>query len=112
MEINNPAMYRELSRPFETIEDANEALTAFEKDLYELRVKHRIPDLLFVMRVSVLYEDGEEGAPVAVGMFGDENQMESLAGVAYGRANAERQERIAKVVKQAMRAIEQPKTRR
>ena len=102
--FNAPDNYREISVPFENVEIANAAVQAFQTELYELRNKHRIQDLVFVAQVAVKYAEGE-GSPTVVGMFGDENKMESLTGFAYGRASAMRQERISRVVEDACSAI-------
>lgn len=108
--FRNEENYRDLSKPFDSVADANAAIDAFQTELYALRNKHRIRDLVFVLQVSVTYPEGE-GSPTLAGMFGDTNKMEGLAGFAFGRASAERQERINKIVEDSCEAIRAPKKR-
>lgn len=103
--INSPATYRKMCEPFANIAEANKATTDFQDELYELRVKHRIKDFAFVAEVNVLGESGDEYSPMIAGMLGDATKMEGLFAFAYGRAAAERQERITSTVSDACKAI-------
>lgn len=102
--------YRNLSVPFASSDEANEAISAFQDELYALRNKYRIRDLLFVMQVPVLYrnEAGEiegEGEPILVGHYGDELKSESIAGYAFGHMGAVRQKRTAEYVTRAAKSL-------
>lgn len=101
----DPETYRELCIPFNGPEAANESLIKFQKELYDLRCKYRICDLLFVAQVPIKYEDGEEGSPILIGHYGDIGKSEAMAHFAAGRTSAERQERVAKLVERAAKSI-------
>lgn len=58
-EIFKPDTYRAMSEPFESASDLSEALTEFYADLRELRAKHRIADVLVVVKDAYLHEEGE-----------------------------------------------------
>ena len=109
---NNPDLYRELSAPFESIDEANKNFTEFQDQLYELRKKHRIADLLFVAQVPVKYDDGEQGTPIVVGMFGDETKMEAITAYALGYAQSQRQERIARIMGESSRGVKNAQKRK
>lgn len=55
--INDPSRYAECSAPFETLDKANEALTAFFGDVMESRKKHRIGDAYVIVHIT--YTDAE-----------------------------------------------------
>lgn len=109
--FHNEGLYRELSIPFETVEDANDNITQFCDALYELRKKHRIRDLLFVIRVGCKREDDESDATI-VNYFGNSLSMEGIAAYAYGQLSGERQEMIAEEIKHAAKAIRNQKRRK
>ena len=111
MEAIAPATYRELSVP-KPPEQAQQDWEAFCNAVYELRVRHRIPDLYLVARVLVQYEEGGEGVAHTRAHFGDELQAEQMVAWAFGYEQAERQQRIASVALEASRAIRHPKTRK
>ena len=97
--------YRKLTEPFATAAEAEEACTNFLEEAYELRNKYRIHDIVYVIQISVKYEDGTVGSPVVFGSFGDEEKVESLAGFAYGMAAGRRQERIAKIIETTSKSV-------
>lgn len=100
-EKHNPDRYRELSKPFESIDAANKALELFYEELAELRAKHKIQDVLTVVQVTMLHEDGEEGQAFTSMHCGSELAAEGMAAWAYGSESAKRQERITKLATQA-----------
>lgn len=69
---------------------------AFIEELYALRNKYRIPDVLLVAEMYAAYEDGHEGILHSFTSFGDPEHSERLAAFALGQASALRQERVAK----------------
>lgn len=112
MEERGQQTYRELSVPFPSVDEANENVQAFHKELYELRKKYRFRELLYVIESAVIYDSGTESDVRLLGYFGDLNQQEALAAWAFGQASAERQERIAGIAAEAVRAIKNPSTRK
>lgn len=108
-----PDVYRELCKPFETLEEANKAFESFQEELYELRKKHRVRDLVFIAQIGVKYDDGDEGSPIVLGMFGNEEKMEAMTAYALGRASAERQERVTRMTESGLKqAIKAPKRKK
>jgi hypothetical protein len=101
----SPETYRELCIPFNGPDAANENLIKFQKELYDLRCRYRICELLFIAQVPIKYPDGDEGSPTLVGYYGDKDKAEGMAHFAAGRMSAERQERIAKVAEKASKSI-------
>ena len=87
MKNSDPKLYRKLSEPFESQEAANSALQAFQEELYELRVKHRIRDLAFVAQI-VIAKDEDEFEAMVSNHYGDSLKEVILFGYAYGRATA------------------------
>jgi hypothetical protein len=100
-----PDNYRELSKPFDGPEAANKALAAFQDELYELRNKHRIANFYWVAKIPLKYEDGDEGEQFVVAHYGDELKREEMAAFAFGYESSHRQERIAKLLKHATKAV-------
>jgi hypothetical protein len=82
----DPETYRKMSEPFENPEAANAALSAFQGELYELRLKHRIKDLAFVCEINISHgENGERPAIVSNG-YGDSMRLPVLLAYALGEA--------------------------
>lgn len=105
MNKNDPDNYREMSAPFASPEEADAALRAFADEFYALRNKYRIADILAVVNVSIRYEDGRVGEVVTRSYYGNEHKAESLAAWSMGYEQSERQARIAKVLRDATRAV-------
>lgn len=110
--FQNEKLYRSLCEPFPSVDAANAAFTEFQADLYALREKHRICELLFVAQIPVAYVEGDEGRQMVVGMFGDEHRMESMAGYAYGKSSSMRQARVARDVELACDAVRPAKNKK
>jgi hypothetical protein len=110
MEAQNPACYRECSAP-KPPEQAQQDWEAFCQAVYDLRVKHRIPDLYLVARMVLQYEEGE-GQALTRAHFGDELQAEQMVAWALGYEQCQRQERIASVILDAGKALRAGKNRR
>lgn len=94
----SPDNYRELSKPFKSQEEADAAIHAFWDELYELRNKHRIPDLTVVLCANVKPEDEDEGTVMLESHMGDELKRETMLAWAFGRAQADRQGNIARLI--------------
>lgn len=80
--------YHRLSQPFESAAKAEAALDAFFEDLYEIREKHNLPDLMVVVRIPL--PEGDSFTTVNVG---NELYGEMMAAFAMGRETSKRQER-------------------
>lgn len=75
--IHDPALYRRLSEPFETVEAANAAFDAFSEEFRALRKKHRIPDAVYIAAVNV--KDGDkESSIMAYGNCGDGRRVTDM----------------------------------
>jgi hypothetical protein len=92
----NPDNYRKLCEPFESMAAVEKAITAFWEEFYELRNKHKIPDVLVVWRVPAYDAEGEEGIVTSKLYCGNSDHAEGMAAMAYGQCAVERQERTAK----------------
>jgi hypothetical protein len=109
---NNNELYRELQLPFDGVDEANKNIKEFCEELYDLRAKHRIQDLFFVIGLTVKFDDGDEGSTMVCNHYGDPLRQESLAGFGYGYSQSLRQENTLKLIERAMKAVEQPKSRK
>lgn len=97
--IKDSANYRKLSEPFSSFDEANSALNAFFKDVRELRVKHKIPDVYIILSGSAIAEDGEEGEWIISQHHGNRLKSEPMTAFAYGHEQVLRQEAVAKALK-------------
>jgi|ERR1017187_4388081 hypothetical protein len=95
--FNDPALYRKLSEPFATLDEADAATDAFLVELRELRAKHRIADVSLILGINVMGEDGE-GRMLLQSHVGDTHLAESMLAYAYGAETALRQERTASLL--------------
>lgn len=107
MIINNPNLYRELNVPFESKDKVTEAVNSFQDELYELRTKYRIPDLVYAMQLSWM-DEGVESQAIVNGSMGNEMNAELLAAFALGKIQSQRQARIGKVLAQAYQNVKTP----
>lgn len=111
MKSINPATYRECCIP-KAPEQAQADWEAFCQAVYELRVKHRIPDVYLLARVLVQYEEGGEGVAHTRAHFGDELNAEQMTAWAFGYEQAQRQERIASVAMEAAKTLRHERNRK
>ncbi len=93
----NPSLFQECSLPFDTVEEADKAVQEFGNALAELRKKHRIMNLVYIVEISVK----DRGEAALTGMFGRASDEERLAAYLFGEATARRQEFIANVLQQS-----------
>jgi len=82
--IKDPATYREMLVPHESIEAANEALSAFHADLREIRKKHRIAEVNFIAKVLYVTADGDESEGAAPMHIGDPLHAGHMSAFAAG----------------------------
>lgn len=126
VEHHNPALYRKLSEPYASPEEADRALSAFWDEVYALREKYKIPDLYMILMFSVKQIDNRipgdlglvnetdeaEGTMMARLSAGNPMNTEAMTGWAFGQEQAGRQERISGVVNQALKQAVVKKTSR
>lgn len=101
--INDPKLYRELNVP-RTAAELDEQCEGFNKELRELRIKYKLPDVYCICRVTVLGEDGEEGDVMMRFHNGSGLLAESMTAWAYGYEASQRLEMIAAIAKGKKRA--------
>ncbi len=93
----DPDNYYELSKPFESQEVVGNAIEAFWNELYELRNKHRLPDVYIVIRANV-----KEMGPVMTTLHaGDAMQAELMTAWAFGREQSDRQAMVANILERS-----------
>lgn len=93
----NPELFRKMSEPFESVEEANKAIVAFFEEVGELRKKHGLENVYFIISGTWKTEEGE-GQFIVPQMYGNPLMAESLTAFAYGREQCERQERIGELL--------------
>lgn len=93
----DPERWRALQEPHESIDAVNAASKAFLDAVSELRVQHRIADLLIVMHVRVKTDDGERDAMLPQ-FYGDFLRHEGMAAYAYGEAASSRQQYLSDIL--------------
>lgn len=108
--FNDPAVYRKLCEP-RPIAEVEKSVEAFFRELYVLRVKHGIQDVLVGIQVSTIGETGREGRVTTSIHLGDSVQAEPMSAWLYGYHQCRRQETIAHTVKTAGSAIGKPADR-
>lgn len=96
--FHNPALYRQLSEPFPTVDAADAAINGFNTELRALRAKYKLPDVHVIMMGSCIHESGEEGHFMLNTHHGDASRAEIMTAWALGKAQAERQEQIGRVL--------------
>ena len=100
---NDPAHYRRMSEPFETVEQSNEALAAFFADVRSARDKHRIAEVVVLCEISVVVNN-EEIRGSAMAQHGDSARMLTMLAREFGAEQARHEERIALITARARKA--------
>jgi hypothetical protein len=98
----DPANYRAMLEPHESVDAANEAANAFFEGVAELRKNHRLPNVLIVADVHYLAEGGTETPGRVSSFLGDVLHAEELAAYAHGYETARRQERIGAMTRMVL----------
>jgi hypothetical protein len=106
-----PATYREMNQPFAGPEAAEAAVNGFYRELYDLRVKHRLADVYVAIRVPVDYGDSE-GVVHAGAHIGDPFLAEAMTAWAFGYEQSQRQERTAEILSDSIKAVSKLKSRK
>lgn len=104
--FKDPDTYRAMCEPFESSEEANAAINGFNTDLRAIRAKYGMRDVIALISGSYKVEGAEEVDFCIDMMHGDEMKQEYLLAWALGKAQAERQERISHVMRQAIQRAE------
>lgn len=99
MQTKNPNLYRELSSPFPSEAAAQAALEEFRKDLETIRSKNKICDIVAVIEVNALTEDGEDVPMTATVSFGDPLKKVILLAQSLGREQKILETSIATLLK-------------
>lgn len=98
----DPDLFRQMSKPFVSMDAANEAMRAFFQGVKELREQHGIATVYVIVHDSVRHDGDKPPQDVMTSaMWGDWLRGEMLTAWALGQEQAVRQERIADVMKQA-----------
>ncbi len=95
----NPALYRELSKPFQGIDLADAALRSFADGLEQLRIKHKIQDVVCLCQVPVLDASGDEGVSMVSLSFGDPIEHLTMVARELGAKKARFDDGINRLVK-------------
>jgi hypothetical protein len=96
---NDPDQYRKCSEPFATAEEANAAVQAFWEEAYELRVKHNLANVSFVIGDSI----AESGEFFVCNHIGTSIMWEGMAALMYGQASAARQASVRAMLSEGAR---------
>jgi hypothetical protein len=94
---NDPETYRLVSKPFDSIDEANAAMNAFADDVTQARKKHRIAELVGQCQVTAIV-DGEETATGMALRLGNAIEHEALAARLLGDIQRWRQAFIGKLL--------------
>ena len=100
---SDPALYREMSVPHESVAAASDETRAFVEAVSAARVKHRIRDVLVVMQLGVIRDDGQEVSAQTRFSFGDRGATVEMAAYAFGAETREQSERLDKLASGAVR---------
>lgn len=95
---NDPENYRKMSEPHETPDMANEAIKNFYADVEVARNKHKIANILIIIKDSAKYTDGNVGQFMQHSKYGNSLNFEPMAAYGYGKTQAEHREMINKIL--------------
>ena len=88
MTVCDPALYRELSKPFPGATAAQDAMEGFWRDLREIRAKRKLPNVCVVIAVAIAGEGGNESTGFNSLHCGDALQAEPMLAWALGQERA------------------------
>jgi hypothetical protein len=92
--IHAAGLYAEMSVPFGSIDELNDAWMAFQTELRELRKKHRVRDVTIICEGSFMLDGEPAEARVCSHTGSTLRKLPSLA-FAYGEAKAEQELMLA-----------------
>lgn len=90
--------YREMSAPHASMAEFADAVSAFGDVVEQARVDNKLADVLVVIRSPVVAADGTVGAVMTTWHIGDSLLSAHLAAYAYGQAEQEQKEVLAKLL--------------
>lgn len=90
---HNPVRYSALNLAMKRGE-ADDRINAFYQDLAELRVKHKLPDVHVVVRMTVETDSGGEVSAISSGHMGAVQEAEGMCAWAYAMAGERRRNHI------------------
>lgn len=100
----NPKLFRELSLPFESSDDADAAIQAFNDDLALIREKHHIANIYCIVAGSM--KDGDSESEFMTSMaWGDSLRSQAMTAWAYGRESATHDAIMRQIVSDAMKQV-------
>ena len=94
---DNPALYREMSQPHEDATTANEAVSAFLREVGESRKRHRITSAYVTVAINYVDSEGTEIGGMTSAGWGDGLRFESMCAYALGTEAAARRELVNKL---------------
>lgn len=96
--FNNPKQYQKCATPFPTVQEADAAVQAFWDEVYELRNKHGIANISFV-----IYDEIAESGPFFIcNHIGDSFKQEPMAAFLFGQAGAARQKLVREMAESGL----------
>lgn len=99
----NRERYARLSEPFESMDEANEALEAFRGGVEALREEHGVAEFVGAAAGTYLTPDGEVSDFIVPIQFGDAIKAEGIAAWLYGKTAADREALVARLLRQGKR---------
>jgi len=84
----NPDLFARMSVPFDTLDEANEALTAFFADVAAARERHRIKNVVLIVETALRDSDGETKGAASYSC-GDPSSVLPMVARKYGEERAE-----------------------
>lgn len=108
MKTKNPKLYRELSEPFASFDVLNAAISAFVDEVYELRVKHKLPDVTLVISGNVALDADDETSTATYAHFGNPDRAVQMLAYALGREE-EQQLALLRDIRSRARKASEPK---
>jgi hypothetical protein len=79
---NNPALYERLTKP-RSRADVEASREAFDQELYALREKHGIADMLIVHAMAITEPDGTSLVEIGTGYYGNASLAIQLAAAGF-----------------------------
>lgn len=95
---DNPALYREMNIPHESVAATNEAVEDFLKAVGDARKKYRIASAYITVAINYLSADGDELQGMTSAGWGDGLRFESMCAYALGTEQAARRELVNRLV--------------
>jgi hypothetical protein len=92
--FNDEEAFEKASQPFGDRETANKAINGFLDEVYELRKKYGIANVLIGIKDSIK----SEGCVMTCAQFGNSIEQEAMAAYMYGHAVSDRQRMISELL--------------